>query len=241
MMSNSLFKYCEINEYTIKNLRNNQLYFNAPKNYNDPYEGIFGIKIKDIDLKYKFLQFIYQHKYEELISSKLSIDDLLEHTRIEYVNQFLKDMRICCMSYINNSMLMWTHYAKQHEGICIEFDSSDDIFLIGSSVNYSEKVPVLNINSIDDISISKIMEIYGKIVATKHIDWNYEKEYRIFRYLGSSRINYKPSSIKAIYFGLRCSRENETIIRAVTTNNKSVQYYKADLERDSYRFRFINC
>jgi len=241
-MRTRVFKYCKVDKYTRENLDKDQLYFNKPRNFNDPYEGIFRFDIQDINLKHKLLRSLYQHKYEELIGSKLPLDDLIEHTRIIYMNQFLNEMRLCCMSCINDSILMWSHYADQHKGICIEFDVNHDmLFKIGAEVNYSEVIPTLKFQSHDDISDDKIVEKYSTSVPTnKYIAWSYEKEYRLIRYLGEPTVNYNPKSIKAIYFGLRTRVEDIDKIKSILSNKENVKFYRSDLQKNSYRFRFLD-
>lgn len=74
--------------------------------------------------------------------------------------------RICCFSVTNKSLLMWGHYAKNHESICLKFKSLsvEDNFLLPiysnflrfRKVNYCIKKPqvkLFNRNSVDPESI----------------------------------------------------------------------------------------
>jgi len=236
----SIFKYCPINEYTINNLKNNQLYFNIPKKFNDPYEGIFKFDIQDIDIKNKLLKLFYQDKYEELLESKLPIDDLIEHTRFECINQYLNDMGVCCMSCINDSILMWSHYADKHKGICIEYDNNDIIFKIGEKVKYSKGIPILKFHNYNDTSEYNVVKIFSDLTFTKYIEWSYEEEYRLFRYLGEKTINYNPKSIRAIYFGLKVSNIGINKIKSILSNKNNIKFYRVGLEKDLYKLRFID-
>lgn len=114
-MSQKLFKYCRINDYTKENLKNNQLYYNDAKRFNDPYEGLFDYDIKDDRVKKSLIKLLYQNNYQKLIDSGKDIDSLIDHTRREQVTGFLHgDVKVCCMSCINDSLLMWGHYADSH-------------------------------------------------------------------------------------------------------------------------------
>ncbi len=240
-MGHTLYKYCEVNEYTKDNLENNQLFFNAPENYNDPYEGIFNFHVESEDLAHKLLKVFYQHEYDNLIRSKESVETLIRHTQIEYMNQFLNKAKICCMSYINDSILMWAHYSKNHEGICIEFDTEEMLFKIGSKVNYSNEIYKFVISNIEDIKEEKILEKYWELVTTKYLHWQYEQEYRIFSMTGNCKVKYNPESLKAVYFGLRCNQENISTVRSILRDFKHVRFYQADLKINSYKMRFIDC
>jgi len=239
-LSSSLYKYCVIDKYTMENLFNNQLYFSVPKKFNDPYEGIFNFNISNQLLADKLLRLFYEHKYQELIESKKPIEALIRHTMIEYVNQFLNEMKICCLSHVNDSLLMWAHYSGNHKGICIESDNEDFVFKVGSEVNYSEDVYKLIINSEDDTKEENLVKKYSEIVATKFLHWQYEEEYRLFSATGESKVNYSPHSIKSIYFGLRCTSEDKAIVMSLLKQHHNVRYYQADLHIDSYKIRFID-
>jgi len=40
------------------------------------------------------------------------------------LNELVKEkLRICCFSEVPDSILMWSHYAKHHQGFCIEYDT----------------------------------------------------------------------------------------------------------------------
>lgn len=105
-----------------------------------------------------------------------------------------------CFSECNNSILMWSHYANQHEGICLEYDFKrlkDDPYEIINHlmpVCYSEKRTLhRNIkqlikcnkelqDAIDRHSVYEGEELLDDIMPlflTKGQEWEYEKEWRI--------------------------------------------------------------
>ena len=74
------------------------------------------------------------------------------------------------MSEINNNILMWSHYAQNHEGFVIGFDSDHEYFNYGvEPVVYSDKRPFL-----DPTQPNQDASIF----YTKSNDWSYEKEIR---------------------------------------------------------------
>jgi tetratricopeptide (TPR) repeat protein len=89
-----LFRFKEVNTNTLKELINNQLYTSFPKDdFNDPF-----------DCNYEYLD------------------------KAEFHNQF-KKVRISYSSMSDDknpepykNKLMWSYYAKGHQGICIEYE-----------------------------------------------------------------------------------------------------------------------
>ena len=44
------------------------------------------------------------------------------HDVVSVLRLWRKVTKLCCFSAINDSLLMWTHYADNHKGYCIEYD-----------------------------------------------------------------------------------------------------------------------
>lgn len=97
-------------------------------------------------------------------------------------------MRILCLSALDESLLMWSHYADQHRGVALGFDTSvmeNSLKRPFEPVKYCDSPPRL----IDADAWSRSMvfglphpELTGgerEWAITKHTDWNYEREWRI--------------------------------------------------------------
>lgn len=131
---------------------------------------------------------------------------------------------------------MWSHYSKDHSGICIEYNVADffdtsqgsiDEYLL--QVEYKERslisfnVYKLYANCCCNIDKSSYAKIQEKLMATKSDDWEYEQEWRLIN-SNPGGIHIKPSSIKAIYFGLRASLESKMTIRNILFDKPMLFY-----------------
>lgn len=203
-MIKKLFKYCPVNDYTIENLERNQLYFNYAKYLNDPYEGAFDFEIETLDLAHELLKVFYEYRYDELIKSGESLNVLLDNTRFYMMTQFLREMRLTCFSSSNDSLLMWGHYAKCHHGICIEYKTRDPIFIAVDKVRYTDELPKLKINGVNDLKHENLTQQFIKNMTTKEVHWSYENEFRLFDITGRGIYKLMPESISSIYMGLFC-------------------------------------
>jgi len=233
-----LFKYEKLTKYTKENIANSQFYYNQPRKFNDPYEGVFKFNISNNFLKKKLIKVLYDKEYSKEKFSGLSLDEVVTEATISYINQYLTDMRVACFSRRNDSMLMWSHYSDQHRGICLEFESDDNLFKIGDDVKYSRKVPVVYISDVNDLEENRLLALFNSVVHTKEMDWSYEKEYRLIAYKGENIRKYNPKALKAVYFGLRCSAEDiQETMKIINRND--VKYYNCDIQREYYKFRFL--
>ncbi|MDB5087756.1 MAG: hypothetical protein JWR09_1750 [Mucilaginibacter sp.] len=82
---------------------------------------------------------------------------------------FFENTGILCVTTENDSILMWSHYACNHKGICIEFDA-------GKLAQMGE---VYDVNYVP--AFEEVYDINGSMVM-KQDCWSYEKEKRVIKY-----------------------------------------------------------
>jgi hypothetical protein len=111
----------------------------------------------------------------------------------QILNRFLKTiLRICCFCQNKASIVMWSHYASNHRGICIEYDTQE--FIPSDSVA-NDLHPVIYKQLVFDAAsytsfFSEGVErnpLMTTIAAChKSREWSYEEEWRL---IFPSRIN----------------------------------------------------
>jgi hypothetical protein len=122
-----------------------------------------------------------------------------------------KNVRVCCFSENNDSILMWSHYADEHRGICVEYDflDADNIRYLIQPILYSDER--LAIDTMEGLTVlSQVMAAVYKATV-----WSYESEWRITAI--PKEDGKVPESIfvprpKAIYLGPRFSENNPAYI-----------------------------
>jgi Protein of unknown function (DUF2971) len=126
---NKLFyKYQPINEHLLENLKNNQLYFRDPREYNDPldsvidgyyegtnYEWIKSPNVEDISEIEVSIKICFLKRNGDKI--RYDIPKIGEHFRISYMPLTYS------FSEKRGNILMWSHYANGHKGVCLGFKS----------------------------------------------------------------------------------------------------------------------
>jgi hypothetical protein len=88
--------------------------------------------------------------------------------------------RIYCLTSRPDSVLMWSHYAEQHWGICLGFDAAQEPIRRAFEVLYKESLPALGPDILTD---AKAM--VDGVLLNKAVAWKYEEEYRILARDGS--------------------------------------------------------
>lgn len=109
------------------------------------------------------------------------------------------EMGVACFSARLDSILMWSHYADGHKGLCLEFDTKYLPFSDREKLHrliYSNSYPRLS-----PIAIFQSSNMPFDPLVTKSKDWEYEEEWRFITDKGNWLLEYEPKALTAIYFG----------------------------------------
>lgn len=155
---------------------------------------------------------------------------------------------ITCFSETPYNMLMWSHYANKHSGICVEYDFSKLFSTVPNSlllpVEYSGKRPLLPIEKvvvkrngkieIDQSKVKLLLPALLKSLAIKSDIWSYEREWRhvIFTKDIHNRLACLPI-ISRIILGINISPENREKMLGVA-REKHIPVYVASMKSDKY-------
>ena len=163
-----------------------------------------------------------------------------------------------CLSENSKSILMWSHYAQQHEGFCIEYDFNNAIesnFPTDRLVKvfYSDSMPKLNVQSlvqairkkfdpeyVKDPSITKLTsETCLEAIITKNTVWQYEEEWRIvLDNFSDIQIDKIPYATKII-MGINISEKNKaSLLEIANAKNPPIPVYQAYLLPDKYEIDY---
>lgn len=218
-----LYKYMTVNENTIDALINQYIWCGCTNKLNDPYECKVNVSKSEIEL---FMNKANPHnqdllnklsKYErKIVTKKLGENfDKARKIATQFINNNKDSVKLASLSETNDNILMWSHYAANHSGICVEYLMSEIINATSCifPVIYSEcMIGISQLYPRADIGIIK------QFTTKAHI-WSYEREWRIIspnetnNYLDSSemgiKLKIKPNKI---YLGMNISSENEKMI-----------------------------
>ena len=98
-----------------------------------------------------------------------------------------KLVRVLCLTYKHNDILMWSYYAEDHKGYCFEYETNEiisaiknineiDGICIFGEVAYKDKRPEQKLK-VETFSYTDIKH-YVDAAFTKYKEWEHEKEYR---------------------------------------------------------------
>ncbi len=161
-----------------------------------------------------------------------AINDQSAYYRNELTLEIEREMRkgydrgVLCLSSNFDSPLMWSHYADQHRGVCIEYDVSmlNPQELHKISYGASREVLASQLwNFIFENSKSAGKSIDKACLLSKAREWKYEREWRIFGQVGSQA---SPVKMKSIIFGMNCPDTlQHTIEKALKGRDEKVKFW----------------
>ncbi len=227
-----------------------KLYAAPPVDYNDPFEGRFALvldapaslqetRFKQIlldqgvspaEASAKAQQFAYGPRLPDREMEQLIEPRIVEKVRTE--------TGLVSLTSKNDDVLMWSHYADSHRGICVGFDAT----LGGSplseamAVRYQEMLPVL-----DHFKTTDPVQIVYATMLTKHSSWEYEAEWRAISADGArTRLVLPEGSLASVIFGAEIDGHRlEQVREMVLGLNHSVDLIEAIIERDADRIRRV--
>jgi hypothetical protein len=200
-----------------------EIYVGTSEQFNDPFDcsPIFDMDYTEADLRALASRVIsknrpeigateIQNAIESFIrtASGFNREEANEHLRLAHETRVKAGTGVYCIADKPDNLLMWSHYADSHRGVCLGFDPERFPFDVAQQVTYSlERERVLPSDDHD--------EKLRKALLCKSKDWEYESEWRIvdpFHPTGSRRIH--PRALQSIILGALISDQNKQQVLA---------------------------
>jgi hypothetical protein len=242
-----LYKYEGFNIRSISNLKNNQIWFSVPKDFNDPFEFKFKLKsFSEEDYRYQYERWYRNQEPkggEKIESLKKKFDEYTKQIFEGFYENFLNNGGVCCFSEKKDDILMWSHYSDSHKGFCLEFDTNYEPFSEAKKINYSFDFPTIEplviLPDNKRHNLSERQEELMKMIATKFKCWEYEKEWRIFHEFVNQRYGYEPQSLTGIYFGSKIESVHADILFLILhKKNPNTKFYKVIRDENHFEVNF---
>lgn len=224
-----IYKYFPVNEFTIRTLINNELFFSNPIDFNDPFDCQFILNLVEGSEAEKELIDKMQLSDEErnLFESKGLRSQLSSGLTPRFRTELAKLIGVTCFTEKPNDFLMWSHYAKSHTGICLKFDwKIHEDYFQGTKVIYDNSLPIIEYSSSQGFQNQ-----IPKIVSTKLSHWSHENEIRSAVEIKSDNrcISFNPAALTGIIFGDQASEKDIDLIKRIVDLHDG--YEKLSFER----------
>ena len=223
-----LFKYRDIsNELHLETLTELTIFLSSAHKFNDPFDCKIPLEYlqlaTDEELRRNFARkLIMMHGNEkeknnleegvEKFMAKKHLTNKEELLQLEENDKKkLNDFGIYSVSAISNNLLLWSHYANSHKGICIGFNAKK----LYDNCKFDSLGPVTYFDKYPNMSVLRDNEdLYYNQLYNKSLDWYYEKEFRYVKInAASTKLKFNPDIVEEIYIGCMASEESINTIK----------------------------
>jgi hypothetical protein len=200
-----IYRYQPINKFTLENLIHKKNWASNPIKFNDPFE--FNIRTGG-----------YINSEGKWVG--INESDTLKRDSIK---KTLSSMGIVSYSESDDNILLWSHYAYNHQGMCLVFEIENPEQSHLFKVKYKK-----NIFNLGFKNNSKNQPV----LYTKSKEWSYEKEHRqIFMY-NERHFDY-PGELKEIIFGCQSSLSDISTVIKICNSDK-ITFSKMFIQQDTF-------
>jgi hypothetical protein len=165
----------------------NRLYCSKPQAFNDPWDcrPCFDVAaLDDPDIRERTIQFF--ERGDRRLNQLSEEEHRTRSRRLREDRGFLdwcvaemrgieaainRQYRVYCLTPHPHTTLMWSHYARNHTGICLEFSVRSDVMCAALRVAYCDSYPSLTLAG---EGLEHILPL-----LTKSADWSHESEFRL--------------------------------------------------------------
>lgn len=245
-----------------------ELFFQSPTDFNDPFDCDLNIKstwkekikflkqcihriIKELFKEQKIclmIVFVFfelcPDRFFSWIIKKLFTKEKFakefDKCLFEFESSLKKRLKICCFTEDNINVLMWSHYAQKHTGVCLEFDSSKLSDII--RIHYNDNLLDINFKTIK----RKFDFKDNMFISQKAKLWAYEKEYRMFKIdniegeskdkdISKNLYSFNDKALTGIICG--CAMRDEvfqSIIAYLSQQSIPIKVYKVEKKKYSF-------
>jgi hypothetical protein len=210
-------------------LSNDTLYISDPEKFNDPFDLKLSFEdetdrgpFTNEDQLRQALACLFLNN-PELELSWFYDDNLLETMEqwiagtansrqvIDEVQRRSKAFGVACFAQDWSIPLMWSHYGASHAGLCVEYAvhpmkfarEPSNLVFSQHYVQYTTQLPTISFTEL----LFSPHQVLPRMVATKHADWAYEKEWRLVHFTQKGTMVKMPEQMRitALIAGLGVS------------------------------------
>jgi hypothetical protein len=164
-----------------------RLKFSNPENFNDPWDcrpnyaplELYNkdqirearARVKDTFLRNHNVFGGKKNARNQIVTNEY-LDRTIRSMTSGMENFIFSERRILCLSEEKDNILLWSHYADDHSGVCLEFSTNSRTFAAAFPVAYHQDWPEIYIGR-------DPKELRSTVFFQKADRWAYEREHRI--------------------------------------------------------------
>lgn len=223
------------------------LYLASPKHFNDAFDCRihYNTTVSPAILRRKHAS-LYKKFAPELNRSQRRAKAVADTKRIspktvvEGITAGLQEavdrVGVLCLAESKDNILMWSHYASGHSGICLGFSvlAGAPFFARAQPVDYLDAYP-----TVDPVRDSPQKQV-DEFLLSKARPWKYEEEWRIIDHdLGFGEKAFRPDALREVVLGARISEnDRDFVLKVVRNRGVECKIFQAEVGTGTYSLKF---
>jgi hypothetical protein len=232
---------------TARILTDSVLYFASPASFNDPFDCKVHFRLTTSEDELRRKQQSLLKKYAPDLNRAQRRTKAAQDLRTFDREKFLESMTagfqgevnkvgVLSLSEFPDEVLLWSHYAASHTGLCLGFSVATDMafFAPAQCVTYSADYPEIDMLRDDPM---KHVEAF---LLTKAAGWKYENEWRIIDHsTGPGEKAFLAKALLKVILGARMSSDDKRFVAECLNGRKdAVSVLEASVKPGSYALDF---
>jgi hypothetical protein len=222
-----------------------RFYLSCPAEFNDPFDTAARMVAvgTPAQRQAKLESWLNDHAVFEPQRRAAAMQDLMSRSPealAELFNPGLERVRrttgVVCFAGNPRGTLLWSHYAAEHTGVCLQLETARDFPILSRAVTVDYEPEYPTINWFVDYQAG-----IGKMLLGKHPCWTYEDETRIIIDGEAGKyLPFRPDALRALVLGCRAGQAVSAAIDSLLAERKAagfppVKLYRAQLHGKQYR------
>lgn len=251
-----LYKYYSVNDNLYKVISSHSCWFSKPSDFNDPFDcnldvsiGKSAEEILENMEKSSMLQLLKEELTqkesdvkkagERIVNNPYLLKRVINGVHKYYINL---NIGVYCLSEDPANILMWSHYADSHKGICLEFDIKRGSFFYNNllPVQYKKRYPKFELSDYQ-MESNMMFTMHQQAICTKSTLWQYEKEWRVIVDDGFGLKSFYRNDVTKVIFGAKVSDDDRESLMALFNSNGYIKtmYYQCRLSDHKYGLEIL--
>jgi hypothetical protein len=237
-------------------LKYGKVFFPVPADFNDPFDCRFNFFFKASRVKrLRYARELAQEKGKDLPKHERKRRERMgvsirsyELTQPRFLDHMSTRVGILSFAERYDNLLMWSHYADSHKGLCIEFDwTAEPLHTSALRVQYSHEYPEVDFFRVAEArerggpdAEAVFRDFVNKAYFTKSPDWQYEAEWRVADPIKGRGVRpFPPEAITRIFLGCRLKPEDrERVLQWVESGPTNPHLLQARASKKAFELDF---
>lgn len=226
-----------------------EIYFAPASSFNDPFDlrPSFSLEAPSNRQREDFLRMSRkfepelteeerQAEVDKVMATSMSVEVISNTTaaiQTVHNHHITTKVGVLCVSTKRDDILMWSHYADSHRGICLEFDGTAPFMAHAQKIKYAdERIAINPYKDTPNVMMEKSL-----LIKSNH--WEYESEWRLLRYgKGPGVVKFRPVNLTGIILGALASASTINLVKSWGQRRSApIKVYRASVS--SKRFELI--